>query len=81
MEPMSPICGDDLRIHHNGAERSRDQKREARLETSKLAAAKGLCRSVNSSGGKLWRLKYRANRADGQGEPKRIESCFRWVAA
>jgi len=39
----------------------------------KLADEKGLHLLVRPSGGLLWRMKYRADGADDQGRPKRVE--------
>ncbi|WP_328517523.1 Arm DNA-binding domain-containing protein [Devosia rhodophyticola] len=39
----------------------------------KLADEKGLHLLVRPSGGLMWRMKYRADGADDQGRPKRVE--------
>lgn len=44
-----------------------------RSKPYKLADEKGLHLLVNPSGGLLWRMKYRADGSDDQGQPKRIE--------
>ncbi len=44
-----------------------------RTKPYKLADEKGLHLLVQSSGGLLWRMKYRADGSDDRGKPKRVE--------
>ena len=44
-----------------------------RAKPYKLADERGLHLLVQPKGGRLWRMKYRVDGADSQGQPKRIE--------
>lgn len=68
-----PQFGDDLGVSAMSLTDTAIKNAKAKAKPYKLADEKGLHLLVQPSGGQLWRMKYRADGADDQGKPKRVE--------